>query len=224
MKEMRKKHLQEYWQRQTQVENAYLDKFKVERHDKQRRDLDKWRTAICRIAMHTKKQMDNLQTREARLLERMRFRDIKDTKKALENKMMLDVMQVDSRKWPTLVDLNTKVDENVVLPQTILNYGEYQKKLQNLAFYAEQGDHESMQKLLDKEDVMEKKNVLLQPIFRDIKSAIRFMTNTEEYKLIKEYIDNRNTLIQQYGGSTDSQRCQDGLKLLEQEYAKLLKR
>jgi hypothetical protein len=100
--------------------------------------------------------------------------------------MMLDVMQVDSRKWPTLADLNTKVDENVVLPQTILNYGEYQKKLQNLAFYAEQGDHESMQKLLDKDDVMEKKNVLLQPIFRDIKSAIRHMTNTDEYKLIKE--------------------------------------
>jgi hypothetical protein len=71
---------------------------------------------------------------------------------------------------------------------------------------------------------MDKKNVLLQPIFRDIKSAIRFMTNTEEHKLIKEYIDNRNTLILQYGGATDSQRCQEGLKLLEQEYAKLLKR
>ena len=44
-----------------------------------------------------------------------------------------------------------------------------------------------MQKLLDKEEVMEKKNVLMQPIFRDIKSAIRFMTNTEEHKLLKEY-------------------------------------
>jgi hypothetical protein len=52
-----------------------------------------------------------------------------------------------------------------------------------------------MQKLLDKEEVMEKKNVFLQPIFRDIKSAIRFMTNTEEYKLIKEYLDHRNTLL-----------------------------
>jgi hypothetical protein len=55
MKELRKRHLQEYWQRQTQVENAYLDKFRQERLEKQKRDLDKWRTAICRIAMHTKK-------------------------------------------------------------------------------------------------------------------------------------------------------------------------
>jgi hypothetical protein len=64
-----------------------------------------------------------------------------------------------------------------------------------LAFYAEQGDHESMQKLLDKEDVMEKKNVLLQPLFRDLKSAIRYMTYTDEYKLIKEYIENRALMI-----------------------------
>lgn len=71
---------------------------------------------------------------------------------------------------------------------------------------------------------MEKKNVLLQPMFRDIKSAIRHMTYTEEYKLMKEYIDNRSLLIKQYGGTTQSARCQEGLKLLEQEYAKLLRR
>ena len=67
----------------------------------------------------------------------MRIRDLKETKRAMDNRIMLDTMQVDSRKWPTLANLNEKVDENVVLPQTILNYGEYQTKLQNLAFYAE---------------------------------------------------------------------------------------
>ena len=129
MKDLRKRHLQEYWQRQTQVENAYLERYKSERIEKQKRDMDRWRTAICKISMHTKKQIDSLNQKESRLLERMRIRDINDTKKAIENKMMLDVMQIDSRKWPTLSDLNTKVDENVVLPSTILNYGEYQKKL-----------------------------------------------------------------------------------------------
>jgi hypothetical protein len=126
----------------------------------------------------------------------MRRRDLKDTKRAMDNRIMLDVMEVDSRKWPTLTNLNERVDENVVLPQTILNYGEYQQKLQNLAFYAEQGDHESMQKLLDKEEVMEQKNTLLQPIFRDLKSAIKYMTYTDEFKILKEYVNNRNHLIQ----------------------------
>ena len=84
--------------------------------EKQRRDADKWRTSICNIALHTKKQIKDLQTKEQRLLERMRIRDLKETKKAMENRIMLDVMEVDSRKWPTLADLNEKVNENVVLP------------------------------------------------------------------------------------------------------------
>ena len=34
MKDLRKRHLQEYWQRQTQVENAYLERYKSERIEK----------------------------------------------------------------------------------------------------------------------------------------------------------------------------------------------
>jgi hypothetical protein len=60
MKELRKKHLKEYWERQTQVENAYLDKVREERMAKQKRDLDRWRTSICNIALHTKKQITEL--------------------------------------------------------------------------------------------------------------------------------------------------------------------
>jgi len=52
-----------------------------------------------------------------------------------------------------------------------------------------------MQKLLDKEDVMDKKNLLLQPLFRDLKSIIKHMTNTEEYKILKEYMDCRQLIL-----------------------------
>lgn len=84
---------------------------------------------------------------------------------------------------------------NVVLPQTILNYGEYQRKLQRLAFHAEQGDFEAMQKLMDNEEMMKKKNEFLQPIYRELKSIIRHMTYTEEYKLMREYTYNRQLII-----------------------------
>lgn len=131
-------------------------------------------------------------------MKKMRIKDLHDTKKAIENKMMLDTMEIDSKKWPTLQDMNQKINENVILPQTILNYEEYQQKLQNLAFYAEQGDHESMQALLDKDEVMEKKNLFLQPLFRDIKTTIKHMSYTEEYKILKEYVDNRNILLHNY--------------------------
>lgn len=82
-------------------------------------------------------------------------------KRSMQNKIMLDVMQIDSRRWPTLLDLNNNINGNVILPQTVLNYEEYQQKIQHLAFYAEQGDHESMQKLLNNEEIIEKKNLQL---------------------------------------------------------------
>ena len=74
----------------------------------------------------------------------MRKKDLVDSKKAMQNMLMLKAMEIDSKKWPTIFDINKKIDDTVVLPQTILNYGEYQKKLQNLAMYSEQGDHEAM--------------------------------------------------------------------------------
>jgi hypothetical protein len=49
-------------------------------------------------------------------MSRMRMKDIKDTRKAMENRLMLETMQIDSKKWPTILDMNTKIDENVVLP------------------------------------------------------------------------------------------------------------
>ena len=78
--------------------------------------MDRWRTAICNVAMHTKKQINDLQRKEQELLQKMKIKDLNDTKKAMETRMMLDVMQIDSNKWPTLNNINEKVNENVVLP------------------------------------------------------------------------------------------------------------
>jgi len=66
--------------------------------------------------MHTKKQINDLQRKEQELLQKMKIKDLNDTKKAMETRMMLDVMQIDSNKWPTLNNINEKVNENVVLP------------------------------------------------------------------------------------------------------------
>jgi hypothetical protein len=74
--------------------------------EKQRRDMDKWRTAICNIAMHTKKQITDLTKKERRMLEKIRVRDMNETKRAMDNRIMLDVMEVDSGKWPTLSNIN----------------------------------------------------------------------------------------------------------------------
>lgn len=57
---MRKQHRKQYWEEQTQIENAYIENFKQERLVKQKADLDNWRTAICNISMNTKKKLVRL--------------------------------------------------------------------------------------------------------------------------------------------------------------------
>jgi hypothetical protein len=59
---------------------------------------------------------------------------------------------------------------------------------------------------------MEKKNLMLQPLFRDLKSMIKHMSMTEEYKMLKEYVDCRNLILKNY--PEDCQKGKEGLEKL----------
>ena len=50
------------------------------------------------------------------MLEKMRRADLENTRKAIEKKVMLDTMEVESMRWPTLSNLNNSIDVNVILP------------------------------------------------------------------------------------------------------------
>jgi hypothetical protein len=93
------------------------------------RDMIKWRTQICNIGLMTEKKFEWLAKRENRILSTMRDQDIQEGKRRLENKYMLDAMTLESKRWPQLDDLDNSIETNVILPQTILNYDEYQQKI-----------------------------------------------------------------------------------------------
>ena len=160
-------------------------------------DLTRWRTSICKISLHTKEKLSYLEKRNGNLLEKMRQKDLQKLRQETDRRLMLDAMQIEAtRQWPTLLNLDVKIDADVVIPQTILNFGEYQTKLQRLAMYAEQGDHKAMQGVLDNATAIEKKNQLLQPLFREIKSQIRHMTHTPELEVMRNYIASRRDLTE----------------------------
>ena len=66
--------------------------------------------------------------------------------------------------------------------------------------FADQADHKKMQQILDNEEIIDQKNVLLQPIFRDLKSQIRHMSFSPEFKITREYISQRKLLLTQTKG------------------------
>lgn len=61
----------------------------------------------------------------------------------------------------------------------------------------------------------------MQPIYRDLKATIKHMTNTEEYKLMREYIRNRQLILEAL--PEQSSKAQEGLSQLKTHYAHLLK-
>ena len=68
----------------------------------------------------------------------MRQHDIRQMRETTDKRLMLDAMQMEqARFWPDLLNIDERINTDVVIPQTILNFSEYQAKLQKLAIYAE---------------------------------------------------------------------------------------
>lgn len=56
----------------------------------------------------------------------MKHKDISNMRANINKKLMLDAMSLEQRQsWPTLGTLDEKIDADLILPQTILNFGEY---------------------------------------------------------------------------------------------------
>ena len=127
-----------------------------------------------------------------------------------------------AKHWPNMTNLQSKIEADVIIPQTVLNYQEYQNKLQRLAMYAELGDYTAMQSVLDNQLVLEKKNQLLQPIFRDLKSQIRHMSYTPEYEIMRDYLNQRKQIESSVKAQASEEWKTKSLTQLRELYAILL--
>lgn len=79
-----------------------------------------------------------------------------------------------------------------------------------------------MQSVLDNQLVLEKKNRLLQPIFRDLKSQIRHMSYTPEYELMRDYLNQRRQIEDSVKGQASETWRTKSLTQLRELYAMLL--
>ena len=169
MKEYRKKYKVEFQGIQEEVNANFMKENKERLIRAHRRDLDKERTSIIKIAMHTKNQIMRLYKKEIDHEERDKWRAVKEMKKLRERQMYLQAIHID-HEAPTP-------------PPAVLDHEQYFERLQNLALLAEKGQYEEMEKVLKNQEIVDEKNMYLQPIFRNIKKAIRFITKTEEAEL-----------------------------------------
>jgi len=59
----------------------FIADYQKERTAKQIADMDRYRTRICTISMHTKTKLANLEKQKQKTLDKMRFHDIAYIKK-----------------------------------------------------------------------------------------------------------------------------------------------
>ena len=115
---------------QTQVENKFFEDFRKESHSINHSKMDKWRTKIIHIAKHTQDHMKYLDEKEKSTLRSMRLKDIANMKKKISDNIMLDALQLEQEKrWPRLGSLDQSIDLDIIFPQHVLNFSEYQQKL-----------------------------------------------------------------------------------------------
>ena len=113
----RKQQREDYWRLQTQIENKYFEDLRKEMKEKNRGDMDRWRTKICNISKNAKDHIAFLKNREERTLEKMRMQDIRNMRKTIGNKLMLDGLEMEAAKsWPTLTNLAQKIEADVIVP------------------------------------------------------------------------------------------------------------
>ena len=87
---------------------------------------------------------------------------------------------------------------------------------------AEQGKNKEMQAVLDNQQTAERKNKMLQPIFREIKSQIRHMSFNPEFELMREYLHKRTQLERAISGTKSSEERKVILAGLKKMYAAIL--
>ncbi|CAI2361986.1 unnamed protein product [Moneuplotes crassus] len=178
--EYRRRHKEDYERHVAEVDSKFWDPDSDQLPPVQEKMLSDLRqrqtnerTSIIKVAMLAKNKIRHLHKREIETEEKNKWHRIKDMQKLRERQMYLQAL---------------KIDTSAPVPSpTIVDFTHYYERLQNLAMLTIHGNYSEAEKLLRNEETVEEKNIYLQPLYRNLKKCIRFITKTEEAQITKKY-------------------------------------
>ncbi len=131
MAETRKRMRVEYDKLQTEAEIRWLEEYTKQQEVKWTRDMDKARTAICRISAQAQKQLDFVRERDLRMAERGKIQTVREAQKSFERRLMLDAMEIERTNWPTK-DNYQRVISDVSFPPALVDNEQYLERLRTV--------------------------------------------------------------------------------------------
>lgn len=131
--EIRKKMLADFNKMQQETENRWIQNYTNEQEQKWVRDMDKWRTSVCNIAMTTQKRIDYMKEKDIKLAERGKLNLMKMSQESFERRLMLDAMEIEKEQWFNHKNTD-KILEGLVMPSAIIDHNEYTKKMEKVKY------------------------------------------------------------------------------------------
>lgn len=107
------------------AEENWMKDYTEEQNQKWIREMDKWRTSVCRIAMHTKRTIDYMQNRDKHLRHVHKVMGAKRAQESFERRLMLDAMEIESKYWPSN-DTPAEILEKGSFPASFIENEEYE--------------------------------------------------------------------------------------------------
>lgn len=219
MREYRMKNIKEYTERQTQVENKYLENWEKLQQETFQRNLVKFRTSVVKISAGTQRHIAEKISNEDYKLSKLKKHMLEEEQKRQNRIRMLKFLNLDSRTWYNLENIESKMKAEVLIPDFVWDQTNYYVKLQEQAIFYQKGDFDGLEEAMNDAEITRIKNARLMPMYAEIVGLVKHLTNNEETQLISEFHKGKN-LIEKKNLSKEETKTQ--INKLREAYTNII--
>ncbi|EGR26955.1 hypothetical protein IMG5_204060 [Ichthyophthirius multifiliis] len=138
----------------------------------------------------------------------------------MNKQRVLQILEHESQNWINEKNLN-KINQETIIPSTVFNETEYYLKLHEQAYLYEQGRFKDLEEATLEQPEIQYKNSLIMPIYQEVVSLVKYLKNTESYKLEKEFQVAKKILKDDLTNNNQENLIQEKLVKLEKAFQKL---
>jgi hypothetical protein len=204
LKSYRLKNISEYWERQTKVENEYIEKWNKLQQEKHHRDQMNLRASVVRVAAGTAHHIKERTENEAKKISNIHKYELDQEAKKANRMKILQMLNFDSKTWYTQENIEQKMVSEVLIPDFVYDQTAYYLHLQELAILSERADFQGMEGAMNEAEFIRQKNTKILPLYSELVSLIKQITYDQEaqyledYSYLKDVIENDKELTSQY--------------------------
>lgn len=186
-KRARKRNIELYNEKQDQIDLNTVINFEEKEHKNMLRRATAIRTISVKLAMQSKSDLKELGKKEEYRVERIKNMALKKELDKANRARIIQILKADEKNWFTKENLDTKVLNQVLIPDVVSSHSEYFETLQKTALLNEVGDLEGLEDVVFETKITKFRNSLLVPLYSRIKGLVKFLKSTPETQLLKDY-------------------------------------